>query len=336
MTHLREHFVDSPWAGTGTLGAEEFDSAGNLAAEPDTAHFDQWVRRWPDARQYCVAISAPEQFEGSRIGAPDFARKVGSWARFWAKHAEKCGLKAGQLVMLLVDEPTEAKQDQVILAWAAAIREAHTGIKIWEDPCHKDPAEANQDMMAACDVLCPNRVAFLNAGQSYRDYFVRQHKQGKELAFYSCSGPATLLDPCAYYRLQAWSCWQYGAKSSYFWSFGDAGGGSSWNEYAARGNTYVPFFLDSTSVTPGKQMEALREGVEDYEYLVMLKARIAAAERSGVSGLPLERARKLLNEAASRVCGDPGAVAFDWAKEKDRGIADHVRIEILDALTELR
>jgi hypothetical protein len=144
------------------------------------------------------------------------------------------------------------------------------------------------------------------------------------------------LDPYAYHRLQAWSCWQYGASASYFWAFGDSGGGSSWNEYAARGAAFVPFFLDATSVTPGKHMEALREGVEDFEYLVMLRNRIAEGERTGARHQALERARKLLAEAPQRVGHAPGANGFMWAEEKDRTLADKIRIEILEALNALR
>lgn len=336
IAHLREHFVDSPWATAVVLPPGRYDAEGNMIAPPDTEQFDRWLNRWRGARQYCVFAAVGKRFDRSEMGTPLFNKKVGAWISFWAQHAQRGGVKPQQLVLLLVDEPHRTEQDEIILAWAKAIRAANTGVKVWEDPRHDDPASANQEMMAACDVLCPNRVAFLQAEESYRDYFVRQREGGRELAFYSCKGPTRLLDPYAYYRLQAWSCWLYGAKASYFWAFGDAGGGSSWNEYAAPRAAYVPFFLDATSVTPGKHMEALREGVEDYEYLVMLRDRIAEAERAGVKSKALENAKRILAEAASRVCNAPGANGFLWAQEKDRAVADKVRVEILEALVALR
>jgi hypothetical protein len=336
IAHLRERFINSPWGNSATLPSGKYDAAGNLIAEPEMMLFDRWLARWPNARQYCVFVNGGDKFDNSKMGTPEFNKKVGAWIRFWAKHAQQRGLDPHQLILLLVDEPSKPVQDEVILAWAKAIHAANTGVKVWEDSSHKNPSAANQEMMAACDVLCPNRVSFLEANQRYRDYYAKRREQGTELAFYSCSGPSTLLDPYSYYRLQAWSCWQYGAKSSYFWAFCDAGGGSSWNEYSAKGNTYVPFFLDATSVTPGKQMEALREGVEDYEYLVMLRGEIAKAEKSAVKGSALDRAKKLLSEAPSRVCDAPGANALKWAAQKDRTVADKVRIEILETLTALQ
>lgn len=336
IEHLREHFIDSPWASSPTLALGKYDDAGNMTAEPDTTRFDRWVSRWPNARQYGVFVNGGEQFDNSKAGTAAFNNKVGAWIRFWASHAQKLGIHPEQMVLHLVDEPAQAKQDELILAWASAIHDAHSGVKTWEDTIHKDPSKANQKMMAACDVLCPNRTSFVQADQRYRDYYVKWHDQGKELAFYSCDGPSTLLDPYSYYRLQAWSCWVYGAKSSYFWAFSDAGGGSSWNEYSAKGNTYVPFFLDAASVTPGKQMEAIREGVEDYEYLVMLRNQIASAEESGKKGPDVDNAKRLLTEAAGRVCSAPGANGLNWMDEKDRSVADAVRVEILNTLSALK
>ena len=334
IAHLREHFVDSPWATAAVWPTGSFDGHDQWVDTPVTARFDEWLRRWSNAGRYCVFMSVGSEMAGARMGTPQFEKRAGAWIRFWAEHAQRRAVKPEQLAVLLVDEPHSAKEDAVILAWAKAIRAAGTGVKVWEDPTHDDPFAANQEMLAACDVLCPNRPMFLS-NPKVRTYYAERRPAGAEFAFYSCSGPVRLLDPYAYHRLQAWSCWQHGGKSSYFWAFGDGGGGSSWNEFAAAGAAYVPFFLDKTSVTPGKHMEAIRESAEDYEYLVMLRAAVASADQPGVRSPALDRARKLLTEAAPRVCDAKGASALNWADEKDRGVADQVRLEILAALTEL-
>ena len=220
------------------------------------------------------------QFAGSPINTPLFGKKVGAWITFWVKHLKQKGLKPEQLAILLADEPSESKpQDELILAWAKPIRAANTGVKIWEDPQYSNPGKANQEMMTSCHVLCPYLPTFLKRNQS--DYYITQLNKGIELEFYSAMGPAHLLCPYAYYRLQAWLCWKYGATGSSFWSFCDS---------------YTLLFLDANSVTPGKQMEAIREGVEDYEYLVMLKDAITKAEKRGVNSKPLDLAKILLTE----------------------------------------
>ncbi|MDD4871179.1 MAG: hypothetical protein PHR77_11525 [Kiritimatiellae bacterium] len=326
IAHLRERFVDSPWA-----------TSGVIPANRNTASFDRWLSRWRGAQQYCIFASVGEGFDGTKIGTPEFDQKVGDWIRFWADHAVKRGLKPGQINLLLVDEPHDAKAEAVIIPWARAIRAANTGVKIWEDPTYNDPSKANPDMMQLCDVLCPNRPMMLSGGESFRDYYMQlRNKSGKTLAYYSCSGPVRLLDPYSYHRLQAWTCWQQGAGSSFFWAFGDSGGGSSWNEYEMRGGAaYTPLFLDDTSVTAGKHMEAIRESVEDYEYLVMLQSKVSSLKNGKDSSSSVVLAQRLLNEAADRVLNAPDAGKIHWNDPKDRGIADAIRIQILEMLEQL-
>jgi hypothetical protein len=190
--------------------------------------------------------------------------------------------------------------------------------------------------MALCHVLCPNRPMFLAGDNKFRDYFAKRHAAGTELAFYSCNIGSRLADPYSYFRLQAWTAWQYGAKASFFWAFSDSGGGSSWNEYAMTHSTcYTPLFLESTAVTGSKQMEAIRESAEDYEYFVMLRDRVAVAEKAGKKNAAVERAKKLLATAADRVLNAPDADKLMWSEPKDRTAADKVRVEMLEAMSAL-
>ena len=236
--------------------------------------------------------------------------------------------------MLLWDEPSTATEDGVIIAWAKAIHAAGAGPLVWEDPCYRDMSKATPEMLALCDVLTPDRNIFMHEPDAYRDAFMQQKARGARLDFYSCTGPARLLDPYAYFRIQAWDCWRFGAVSSYFWSFDDAAGVSSWNEYTAQRHAYAPLFLDKTSVTPGKHMEACREGVEDYEYLVMLKEAVEKAPASKADAAA--RGRALLEELPAKVgTAFPREADYRWRPSGNPTPADEARIEILDVLGEL-
>jgi hypothetical protein len=336
VAHLKEHFVDSPWGTAKTLPFGKYDNAGRMTEPPDTSHLDAWLQLWTGARQYCVFSAVSDHLASCAMGTPEFENAVNAWATFWAAHIREKGLTPEQFAVLLVDEPQAQEQDAVILAWAKAIRAADTGIRIWEDPIYKNMDKANQEMVAACHVLCPNRQIFLSVAQDYRDYFVSRRERGTTLEFYSCSGPVRLLDPYSYHRLQAWTCWEYGATASYFWAFGDTGGASCWNEYATERPAYTPLFLDADSVTAGKHLEACREGIEDYEYLLILKRAVEDATRQGAAGKALDRARNLLAEAPRRVKASSKTLTFRWHNEAlDRSVADEVRVEILEALMAL-
>ena len=334
IRHLREHFVDSPW---GTAAVLPFPDSGDKGiTQPDTSRFDVWLQRWRGARQYCVFLDVKKQLSGSPMGTPEFVEKVKQWITFWANHAKLQGVKPEQLNLLLVDEPHTPEQDEIILQWSNAIHAVGAGVKIWEDPTHKDILKANQEMLAGCDVLCPNRWLILNASSELRDYFIKRQKQGLDLSLYSCKGPARELDPYSYYRLQPWVCWELGAHASYFWSFTDTGGASSWNEYKLSGDAYTPLFIDDASVTAGKQIEAIREGLEDYEYLVMLQDRIADLTKRKPESDILDHARKLLVDAPGQVIHSTGANSRQWSKQKDRNPADEMRLKILEMLTEIQ
>ncbi len=185
-------------------------------------------------------------------------------------------------------------------------------------------------------MLCPNRPMWLANEPLFERFYLDQKRNGRMLQFYSCSGPARLLDPYSYYRLQAWHCWHVGATGSYFWAFSDNSGSSSWNEYFVRGGPFAPVFLDNQSVTAAKQMEAVRESVEDYEYFVMLRKAVEKAKASGRSAAAIRTAEKLLSDAAKTVLAAEGADGLNRSDPKDRSIADRVRLEVLKALVDLQ
>ncbi len=246
----------------------------------------------------------------------------------------------GAVRALLADTPANPDADARILAWAKPIREAGTGIRVWENVIHSSMDDANQDMINACHVLSPHYGSFLKQGEAYRNYFRNKRDQGIALEYWNAWMGRT-KDPYMG-RLMPWTCWRYGAEAIHVWSFGDTGGASSWNEYVTTKLPYTPIFLDEVSVTAGKHLEATREGIQDYEYLAMLDRAIQEASAQGITGPELERARRLLETLPTRVCEAGGHGDdiedddFDWLNENvDRTMADEARIQVLAALTEL-
>ena len=343
VEHLRQRRVDSPWALKLALPRGTHDEQGTMTAAPDTDYFDAWIELWPNAAQYMVFAKVGDQFQKWKTGTPQFETAVKDWVTFWAGHMAAKGLRPEQLAMLLVDEPDEPYQDERILAWSKAIRQAATGVRIWEDVTHGDMSQASQEMIDSLHVLSPNYASFLSRGQDYRNYFLKKRDGGIALEFYTAT-PSRIFDPYAG-RLNAWSCWRYGAKAFYMWSLTDTGGASSWNEYLTIKDAYSPIFIDETSVTAGKHLEAMREGVQDYEYLAMLDRAIREASAAGVSGPQVEAARRLLDSLPLRVLEAGRHETMDselplgghhWHNENvDRTLADEARIRVLAALTAL-
>jgi hypothetical protein len=121
--------------------------------------------------------------------------------------------------------------------------------------------------------------------------------------------------------------------SSNFWSFADAAGGSSWNEYSQTVKSCAPLFISPDGVVSGKHLEAMREGVEDYEYLVMLDR--AVKNRKGDAG-NLAGIKKMLDELPNQVCAAvPANGELRWKASTESTRADKARTEILKALITL-
>jgi len=336
ISHLRERFVDTPWATGSVMPQGEYDGQGNMTGEPSTENFQKWLMRWPDARNYYVFASMGNRFGGFEMGTAPFGKAVSQWITWWANTLAKWNIRPQQLGLLLVDEPHSHEQDKTIIEYARVIKAAQPKVVIWEDPTWLEPWKATPELFELSTVLCPNLPMWIGQGKQFADFYVKQRDAGRILWFYSCSGPGKLLDPYSYHRMQHWFCWKYQARGSGFWAFGDSNGASSWNEYLSTLGAYTPLFLDKESVTGGKHMEAIREGMEDYEYLCMLRDRIAELEDKGLKSKAVDSAKELVGTAADRVTScmlKPDMI--HWGQAKDRSIADAVRLDVLEMLVEL-
>jgi len=156
----------------------------------------------------------------------------------------------------------------------------------------------------------------------------------QRLWFYWCSGPSKLLDPASCYRGQFWLNLKYGGRGSCYWAFGDGAGGS-WNACIQPRAPYSPLFLSETTITDAKQMEAIREGAEDYEYFTMLRARVDELEAEGVSAGVVAEAQALLTTAPERAVTNMGPDRQQWMVPKDREVMDRLRLQALRMLERL-
>lgn len=338
ISMMRSHFVDSPWAGSGALPwpeAGDFDGNHQLKKPMDFAHFDEWVKRWPDARRYLVFANVLDRayFAGARMSTPEFNARVGSWAKALKEHMISLGLKPQQLGILLVDEPWNDASDEYIVGWARPIKVAAPEITLFEDTAWERPDLTKiQDAITIADIICPCLQRVYTGGSAAQSYFAQRRAAGQQLWTYMASGPAKLFDPYRYHRLQAWHCFRFGMVGMGYWAFGDsAGSHTSWNEYTATGTPYTPVFLGKDDVTDGIHWQAVREGIEDYEYLSMLRD---AASKCGDAALK-QQAEKLLTEAVDKVLGPRYDMDVSWRGDIDRSVADVYRLQILALLEKM-
>lgn len=333
MATMRTHFVDTPWACPEDVpmpAADSFDAAGNLVKPLAFGDFDRWIHTWPEARHYILFLNAKTEMGGAPMGSDEFSVRVGNWVKALVKHSAELGIKPEKLGIMVRDEPGEESQ-KVIIAWAKVIKAAQTGVVVFQD-CDMARPDRSQLMSKAldlADISCPMIDTYYKGGPETESYFNSLQASDHKMWLYQCEGPAHLLDPYRYHRLEAWHCFKHGAIGMGLWAFGDTGAfKSSWNEYSCMSNEYSPVFLRPTDINSGIHWEAVREGIEDYEYLSMLNDASANTHNAALKA----QSEALLKESVDAVLKKFNSAAERWNRPDDRTKADEYRLKILDLL----
>lgn len=273
---MRSMGVDSPWASSSCLpmpASTDYDAEDRLlSGRLDFSRFDAWLRLWPDARRYMIYINAGEQFANVGPDSPHFAPRLEQWAA--AVQAHIASRTAKPVCLLLVDEPKNDERDRRLVNWARPVKKGAPDLVIWSDPVRADPtASGVPEAFDVPDVLCPDSATLARGGDVAAAFFRAKQAQGKPLETYACSALAPHTDPNRYYRLLSWSGWPFRMVGVGFWSFGDTAGlRDAWYAYGhCVGIQYAPAFVGRHEITDTLQMQAIREGLLDYEYLTMLE-----------------------------------------------------------------
>ena len=335
--NLSGHFADAPWLQYGAMPwpqEGEVDAQGHITAPMDFGQTDRWIARFPEARLYCMFMSYHSMNNSLAVGSERWKTAMGEWATAVVEHLRALGVGPERWCVLPVDEPSTNAREQLAIGVANALHATQPELQIFEDAVRHDPTKALPELYQVSDILCPNLARLMPPYQKASEFYSDLAHSGKRVFIYQCSGPHKLLDPHTYHRLEAWHAWNLGATGVGFWGYVDnKPTGSSWDNFKCGGTSYSLVYADDVHLADSKQWEAVREGVEDYTYLAML--RDATNAREGQDTPASRHARELLDTLPARVLGQWTAADYKWASRRDRTAADTAREEILKALTEL-
>lgn len=340
---LKAHY-SSPWATGVTLPRPSrscFDASGNMTGKPDFSNLALWIKDNPGFRRYFVFeyVLSDTAFAGFVHGTPAFDKALSSWAKALELEAKKLGLKKGQLVIHFLDEPNSLQTHQVSRDWMKAFKQGTSYVYTFLDPIHltMNNLEPGRESLRYADIICPTLGEFNRAPEAWKKLFYELRDSGKEFHFYMCSGPNSQFDP-DYFRLMSWFCFKEGANGSLFWNYSEP---DTWKPYINKLTSYNIVMLNKDSVTSTKHWEAIREGIEDYEYLVMLRNRIDELKKAGVPKRKYAAAEKTLENAVKSITDGSFKrsqyYGYSWyrnmslCKEMDKA-----RMQVLDALIKLK
>ena len=300
---LREHFVDQTWAHAGASGMpltkDHFNEKHELVKPLDFSVFDAWVDRWDSqANYYAVFLSVRrDDFCGKQFGTDDWRARITAWTAAWRRHVIEKGIDPAKVCVLIMDEHSTDEQAAVILEWLKAIKTGFPEINTMATIMRKDvDTSAVQELYTKLDILIPNWSDYLPAA----DYYAKLQARGAKLWSYH-NLPIDSAHPYGHHRLYAWRAWERGMTGIGFWAYCDSYGNGSWNPYAAVSPPYSPVYFGPGTVHDGKRFEAVREGVQDYERLALLRDRISYLKQTGRNDIKIAAAEELLAGSAHRV-----------------------------------
>lgn len=334
VANMRAHYVDSPWCHLSVPPDDAFDMLGRIIRPIDLSPLGTSVDAWPDARLYLAAVGVGERIGGFPLTEPGFTARAGSWAQAMSAYMRSLGHEPRTLGLLLDDEPSTQADSTKIRLWTQAIDASAPELTMFQTISSPRPDLAPvRDAITPADIVCMHGGALDAGGTAVVGYSRQLQAQGKAIWLYSTSGPAKALDPQNYYRREAWRAFRYGARGIGFWAFTDMGDSvDSWNECSASylQPPYAPAFITSTTVTDSIHWEAVREGVEDYEYLAMLQDAASKTKNTDLK----TRANKLIAEAVSIVTSKYVS-SPQWNPDAARNTVDDYRLKILTLLEAL-
>ena len=287
------------------------DKTGRFNFAPVDAHLERLVGRGMNA--FLMGTAPNLRREGKKEYTPEFVRDFSEMIRAYAGHLREKGWLKMAYVYTYDEAPREAWPE--VRKIAAAVKAAAPDVRPLQ--CLNQP-EGVQALADCIDVFDVYIAQYHKAGVA------ALQKRGTEVWLAVCCYPMDhpnffLEYPLADARLVPWFSWKYGAAGFEYWSPNAWGANTKrpekWPRTPWVANAFGRYNGDGYLVYPGAdgkpysslRFEALRDGLEDYEYLWMLRALAKEAEAAGRTGPALDDAKRLL--ALEGVLTDAGGYA---------------------------
>jgi hypothetical protein len=267
----------------------------------------QALRQFVD-RYHVNALLTPHP--SSAVKDPETQRDtLRAWLAAFDRAAKELDRPGVLFYTYLKDEPNSLEDYRYVQKWGKAVREAKSVVKVlvveqpWTEPGYGGADSAWGDLYGAVDIWCP--LFSLHRQESA----AKRQALGETIWTYTalCQGPPTpwwhIDFPLLNYRVPAWMAWRDGMKGLLYW-----GGMSYWRQ-SEDPWTQAPYFTGNglpqqggkgivyngegslvyparaagfDGVVPTIRLEALRNAIQDYEYLAILQRLGKAAQAQKV------------------------------------------------------
>lgn len=262
--------------------------------EIDYAVMDEQIARL-SPHGMMMFISPQGGLKGVPLLSEPWKEAFVAYLRAWAGHMEELGLEYGDWALYPYDEPSTpyAETTLKLVEVATVVRRADPQILVYTDPTSGTTMETVEMLGGLVDIWCPSAELLERLGP---ELVPAAQRLGKEVWFYDAAGRAKGLSALGMYRWRFWYAWNLGFTGAGWWVYSHHGP-DRWDGPNRTGDFFATVYDGPAGPVSSKRWEAAREGIEDYEYLWLLRSAIDAARSRGVAGEVLEQAQELLAQA---------------------------------------
>jgi len=254
--------------------------------------FQEFVDRY-HVNAYC--IPHPSSVVKDPIAEQE---KLRAWFKAWDEAVQKID-RPVLFYTYLRDEPNDEEAYRYVQRWGRAIRQLGSKVKVLVVEQTWPQNEAWGDLYGAVDIWCPLFSLFKPESAAQRQAL------GEMIWTYTalCQGKPTPWwhtdYPLLHYRIPTWIAWRYRIRGLLYWSLvfwnhvedpwtepwtydRRAEGKGKGPVYNGEGSLLYPArAVGFEGVVPSLRLKALRDGIEDYDYLALLErlGRVAEAEK---------------------------------------------------------
>lgn len=249
------------------------------------------IQRWASLYQVnCIPLPSPHRQFKDPVADRE---KIQRWLKSWDAALEAAGLEDLLVYTYLKDEPNDAEAYKFVQQWGKAIREAGARMKVLVVEQTKTQNEEWGNLYGAVDIWVPLFSLFDAESAAKRQAL------GEQIWTYTalCQRDPTPWwhtdYPLCNYRCPTWIAWKYGMKGLLYW-----GGLTYWSavdDVWTQPETYQPGDrsrpiekrpiyngegmlaypardVGFDGAVPSIRLKAIRDGLEDFDYLALLEA----------------------------------------------------------------
>lgn len=278
MRDLSVHHVNvsvlHPWQ----IPWPNFKAGG--AGVVDYAKFDETLRYQKDAQKRLFYLAFNDEKSRTFGGKYEFMGATWQlvfkkWIKDWAAHLKAQGLGYRDFAFYPVDEPRKGDEIGYLVDTATLIKEVDPKLQVFTTIGEPVGGVDLFRLSQTVDIFQMNVRTFSGLQKTVLA------RLDKEIWSYSAFGGGKLGEPLGYYRMQAWNAFSNGLTGIGFWAYADIGpSGTAWDDFDGVCPDFAVIYESRNGPVSSKRWEAWREGVEDYELLMLARQKLKSGKES--------------------------------------------------------